>query len=246
MKIEMVLLHGWAMNSAVWRPCLQRLPDWIAPRCIDLPGYGQSADVRAVALDDYVDHVARQIDRPVVLLGWSLGGLVSLQLARRYPDRVTTLIQVASSPKFVKDRNWHTAIEGGIFEQFAASLQMDLEKTIRRFLALQVRASEGSMQTVRELQRAIDDRGLPAIDALDAGLKILSDTDLTTVLPQLDCAMTWLLGDRDALVPVGLAGALNTLLKDPDIRIIEGAGHAPFISHPDAFIKELLQAVGSS
>ena len=213
---------------------------------MDLPGYGNSIDVSAETLDEYADHIAVQITDPSVLVGWSLGGLVSLHLARNYPEKVSALFQVASSPKFVQDDSWPTAIEAGVFEQFAASLEKDVVKTIRRFLALQVRATETSMQTVRELQRAIDDRGLPALEALYAGLKILSDTDLTASLLELSCPVTWLLGEKDVLVPVGLAEVLSSLLMHPDIHIIEAAGHAPFISHPEVFVNTLLQAVERS
>ena len=234
------------MNSAVWQPCLRRLPGRVAPHCIDLPGYGVSRDVSAATLDDYVEYVARQISRPAVLVGWSLGGLVSLQLARRYPEKVSALFQVATSPKFVQDGSWQTAIEHSVFEQFAASLEKDIEKTIRRFLALQVRATDTSMQTVRELQGAIDERGLPVIGALRTGLSILSDTDLREALAQLGCPVSWLLGDRDMLVPVGLARALESMLVEPVIDIVQGAGHAPFVSHPEVFVEKLLQAAGRS
>ena len=242
MKIDIVFLHGWAMNSAVWQPCLQQLPDWIRPLAIDLPGHGDSVDINAGTLDDYVEYVAQQIIHPVMLLGWSLGGLVSLRLAQRYPEKVSALFQVATNPKFVQGGNWQTAIEASVFEQFAISLEKDRVKTIRRFLALQVRGTDTSMQTVRELQAAIDARGLPDIEALLAGLKILSDTDLTEALQALDCPVSWLLGEKDVLVPLELARALEQMPVDVDIQILAGAGHAPFISHPDAFVNALLQA----
>ena len=242
MKIDIVFLHGWAMNSAVWQPCLQQLPDWIRPLAIDLPGHGDSVDINAGTLDDYVEYVAQQIIHPVILLGWSLGGLVSLRLAQRYPEKVSALFQVATNPKFVQGGNWQTAIEASVFEQFAISLGKDMVKTIRRFLALQVRGTDTSMQTVRELQAAIDARGLPDIEALLAGLKILSDTDLTEALQALDCPVSWLLGEKDVLVPLELARALEQMPVDVDIQILAGAGHAPFISHPDAFVNALLQA----
>jgi len=241
-KIDTVFIHGWAMNSAVWQSCLQQLPDWINPLCIDLPGHGESVDVNAGTLDEYVKHVAQHINHPVLLVGWSLGGLVSLRLAQRYPEKVSALFQVATNPKFVQDGSWPTAIEASVFAQFAASLEKDRVKTIRRFLALQVRGTDNSMQTVRELQAAIDERGLPGIDALFAGLRILSDTDLTDALQALDCPVSWLLGEKDALVPLELAQALKQMSLDVDIHIVAGAGHAPFISHPDVFGRALLQA----
>ena len=240
-KIDCVFIHGWAMNSAVWQQCLQQVPDWINPVCVDLPGYGECADVDATTLDGYVEHVSRQITRPAILVGWSMGGLVSLQLARRYPQKVAALLQVATTPKFVQTVDWQAAIEAGVFEQFAASLEIDTNKTIRRFLALQVRGTNVSMQTVRQLQHAIDERGLPKKAALFSGLKILSDTDLTATVGNLDCAESWVLGEKDALVPVELAAVLKTLSTTADIQIISGAGHAPFVSHPLDFVNALLK-----
>jgi pimeloyl-[acyl-carrier protein] methyl ester esterase len=241
-KIDTVFLHGWAMNSAVWQPCLQQLPDSINPLCIDLPGHGDRVNVSAGTLDEYVEHVARQIAGPVLLVGWSLGGLVSLRLAQRYPEKVSALFQVAANPKFVQDSGWPTAIEASVFDQFASSLEKDRIKTIRRFLALQVRGTDTSIQTVRELQAAIDERGLPDIEALFAGLKLLSDTDLTEALQALDCPVSWLLGDKDALVPIELARVLRQMSADIDIHVVAGAGHAPFISHPEEFVQALLHA----
>ncbi len=166
MKIDCVFIHGWAMNSAVWQPCLQRVPDWIKPQCIDLPGYGENSDVSATTLDDYVEHVAQQISRPVLVVGWSLGGLVSLKLAQRYPEKVSALLQVATNPKFVQHGDWRTAVEASVFEQFASSLEKDRVKTIRRFLALAgtwyryLNANCQGIAALNRCTRAAEDRGL--------------------------------------------------------------------------------------
>lgn len=240
-KIDCVFIHGWAMNSAVWQQCLQQLPPWINPICVDLPGYGEFAGATANTLDEYVEHVARRIPRPALMVGWSLGGLVSLRLARCYPQKVSALFQVATSPKFVQAADWQCAIEAGLFDQFAQALQQDINRTIRRFLALQVRGTPTSMQTVRQLQAAIDERGLPAMAALLVGLKLLAQTDLRTELNELDCPVTWLLGDKDALVPFELALALAQLPINADIQKLSGAGHAPMVSHPGDFLTSLLR-----
>ena len=242
MKIDCAFIHGWAMNSAVWQSCLPQLPDWIEPRCIDLPGYGEHVAVNANTLDEYVEFVAQQLDGPALVVGWSLGGLVSLGLAQRFPDKVAALYQLATNPKFVKEAHWSCGIEAGVFEQFAASLEQDMSKTIRRFMALQVRGTDTSMHTVRELQRVIDARGLPASGALFAGLKILADSDLVAAAQSVACSVTWLLGEKDALVPVELADRLTRMPSRPDVQILQGAGHAPFISHTDAFLVSLQQA----
>ncbi len=246
MKIDTVFLHGWAMNSAVWRHCLQAAPDRINPLCVDLPGYGEHRQTGAVTLDQYAEAVAQSLRRPSVLVGWSLGGLVSMAVALRFPDKVLGLVQVATSPRFVQAGDWQTAIDQSVFDQFAASLQKDVGKTIKRFLALQVRATSHSASTVRALQRSIDERGLPSNQALIAGLKILSETDLRAALPKVACPVTWVLGEKDMLVPVTLADVLRDRLPGADIRVAAGAGHAPFLSDPVAFLKTLEAAVGRS
>ena len=45
------------------------------------------------------------------------------------------------------------------------------------------------------------------------------------------------------LVPVALAEALEQSPLDPHIHVMQGAGHAPFISDPDGFIGALMQAI---
>ena len=92
-------------------------------------------------------------------------------------------------------------------------------------------------------ESAFDERGLPTIEALRSGLKMLSDTDLRETLQRLSCPVTWLLGDKDMLVPVTLADALKRSMSDPQIHVVKGAGHAPFISDPAGFVKALMRAI---
>ena len=75
--------------------------------------------------------------------------------------------------------------------------------------------------------------GIANPDALSAGLSLLMNLDMREALTKLVCPGLMLLGERDTLVPqimVNDALALNTNLA---VNIIEGAGHAPFISHTD-------------
>ena len=82
-----VLVHGAANSSKVWTLWQQELaavgsPSW-AP---DLRGHGDSpcSDLSEVSMADYeadVQSIIRQIGRPPVLVGWSMGGLVAMMVA---------------------------------------------------------------------------------------------------------------------------------------------------------------------
>jgi len=240
-SITCVFVHGWAMNSAVWEACIADLPGWIDPIRVDLPGHGTMAAVSADNLEDYVQAIALVVQRPVIWVGWSLGGLAVLRLARFYPERIAGLFMVACNPCFVKQPGWDSAVDAEVFEQFSNSLQKDTAATVRKFLALQVRGTDTAMQTVRLLQQALRLRGLPSTQALDTGLKILASSDLRAEIPWLKFPVTWLLGGRDTLVPVDLAHELIKLQPDIKLQIEAEAGHAPFISHPQTFTRSLIK-----
>ena len=49
------------------------------------------------------------------------------------------------------------------------------------------------------------------------------------------------LGERDTLVPAALADVLAPRLPAAEFALMAGAGHAPFLSHPEAFLEILQQ-----
>lgn len=247
-KVSCVFVHGWAMNSAVWQPLLQGLPDWIEPRLVDLPGHGILADRPAETLTGFAHSVASGIDAPCLWVGWSLGGLVALQVANIYPQHVAALMLVSSSPRFVRSDDWPDAVERAVFEQFATALEQDTGRMVKRFLALQALGTEGgaavSKQIVRKLQQLLESRGQASRPGLRSGLDILSGADLRRAYSGLDIPLSCVLGERDTLAPAELAAGLKALNPRAVIEIIDGAGHAPFISHTGIFRKILLRQAG--
>jgi pimeloyl-[acyl-carrier protein] methyl ester esterase len=102
----LVLLHGWAMSSAVWTCLLPALAEHYRLELIDLPGHGRNAGLAMEGIEGCVDYLDRILPESAHLLGWSLGGLIALRFAQRLPDRVAGLSLVASSPCFVGKEDW--------------------------------------------------------------------------------------------------------------------------------------------
>jgi pimeloyl-ACP methyl ester carboxylesterase len=86
-----VLLHGFCGSSAYWDELLPLLPDhyhWIMP---DLRGHGESgAPAGDYTMDAFANDLAQMIKGletgPVIMLGHSLGGYITLAFAERYPE----------------------------------------------------------------------------------------------------------------------------------------------------------------
>ncbi len=239
-SVTCIFVHGWAMNSAVWEKCTEQLPDWINVVLVDLPGHGSMAEVRADSLDDYVQALIPLAHRPVLWVGWSLGGLAVLRLAELYPQRIAAALLVATNPCFVSRSDWTCAVDESVFTQFANDLNTNQKKTIRRFLALQVKGVADAMHVVRQLQDSIDSRGAASQQALAAGLDILLTADLRRALKMIECPLHWMLGAKDSLVPSQLAEVLEKDYAQKNVTLLPAASHAPFISQQDIFIQQLI------
>lgn len=237
---DLVLLHGWGMNAGVWAPVVERLAAYWRLTLIELPGHGESGfDPKHLQLDDWVSACAEVAPSRAIWLGWSLGGLVAQRAAMLLPERVIGLALVSSTPCFVTREDWRCAMDADVFEGFAAQLATDTARTLERFLALQVRGATGERDTLRELKAAVRARPAPSAQALDTGLGLLLNTDLRNGLAQLARPSLWLFGGRDALVPASAADGVACLLPEAMLHRLPAAGHAPFLSHPEACVEQL-------
>ena len=243
---DLVLVHGWGMNAAVWAPLVEALASDYRLTLVDLPGHGESPyDAGRSALSHWAADVLEVAPRGASWIAWSLGAQVALRAALDAPERVNALMLVAGTPKFVHGDGWPQAMAAESFRQFAASLAADHQATLERFLALQVRGAEQAASTLRQLRFEVRARPLPADAALENGLELLLSTDLRAEVGMLKRPTLWLLGERDTLVPAGVGAALQHLGSDAEVQVIPGAGHAPFLSHPErtlaAFRRFLVQ-----
>ena len=239
-KVSCLFVHGWAMNSTIWQPVLDKLPTWVEAELIDLPGHGQRVNESFTDLQDLTDDLRLRCEKikkagqPLVLVGWSLGALPCLQLVIDQFSEVDELILVSSNPCFVSREDWRCGIDSEIFNDFSRSLKTDFSGTIRRFLSLQVKGSDSGRLILRGLREKILQQPQPNEVSLDAGLAILKQTDLREQLKKISQPLSWVLGEQDGLVKAKLAETLTQVV------VVDKAGHAPFLSHTDEFIKHLL------
>lgn len=242
----LVLLHGWGMNAAIWEPLLPGLTERFRVTVIELPGHGESPAAIAADLSEWARLCVSVAPARALWAGWSLGGQVALRVALDNPARVDGLCLVATTPRFVQAPDWPCAMPPETFRQFADALERDPEGTLLRFLALQVKGAEHERETLRLLRDEIAQRPPADRRGLKQGLDLLLRTDLRHELRSLKHRSCWLLGTRDALVPRSLPGRLGDLVPNARIMPLEGAGHAPFLSHPQAVLAALTEAAAAA
>lgn len=231
-----VMIHGWAMHSGIWRDFAERLATHHQVTLVDLPGHGHSAPLTPLTLDSIVDTLVNVLpDDPCCWLGWSLGATVVMALARRYPERVGSLVLVAGNPCFLQQPGW-PGMQPAVLDSFAANLQNDAHTTLLRFLSLQVMALPNAKALTKTLKTLVQACAAPDNQTLQGGLGILKDSDLRTGLATINVPVLTVLGKKDSLVPAALAPYLAKLLPAARIEIMEQAAHTPFLSHPEQLL----------
>lgn len=230
----LVLVHGWGLHGGVWDSLMPRLLQHFEVTVVDLPGMGRSP-VRAHQYDlDYLVEQLLAIAPPQALwMGWSLGGLATLAIAARFPERVTGVVTLATSPQFTRSEGWDAAMDPVLLEQFMAIFEEDWEGTLIRFLALQCKGSDSMRADVKELRDMLYFHGIPAQQALRGGLRILKESSVVAELSEIQCPTLHILGEHDHLVPAALLGVLQKHQPTAQTCLIEGVSHVPFLSAPD-------------
>ena len=232
----LVLLHGWALHSGVWGGVRERLAARRTLHLIDLPGHGRNAHIApandAAGLAAQVLAVAPP---RAAWLGWSLGGAVALAAALAAPARIERLALTAATPRFVQAEGWPAAQTDAAVARFEARLRDDRDGVVRDFLALQVLGDEHAQATLHALKRSVLDGRAPSTEALAAGLAVLHATDLRAAAPSLAVPLLGMSGTMDRLTPPAALEWLCRSVPDGRHLAIAKAGHAPFLSHPDAF-----------
>lgn len=215
---EVVLLHGWGFSGAIFNDLMEKYQDKYCLSSIDLPGHGKSADVDG-GLCEWAAEIIKILPPKPILVGWSLGGLLALEIARKVP--LKSLILLASSPKFVNTKNWNYGIDADNFQNFSDTLYKNHNSAIKRFVSLQTK----NKAQIKKLNHTIDAN--PASKkALKQGLDMLLKTDMSKVIPSLKTPISAILGNKDNLVPAKISqwyqsnGVKTEILK---------CGHLPFV-----------------
>jgi len=226
-----VMLHGWAMHTGIWREFAQAIATKNQVICVDLPGHGQSESCASFTLESWANKVLEVFpDEACHIVAWSLGGNIALYLAEKYPKRIKSISLIASNPHFLQENRW-PGVGADVLDSFLENLLNNTEVALLRFMSLQVKGQENSKRYLKEIKVIMKECAAPSSQYLEGGLKILQQSDLRKSLQQVVCPVMLILGSIDSLVPVEVVKNCQLLQPNLECHIIEGAGHIPFITH---------------
>lgn len=98
----LVVLHGLFGSADNWRSHVKKWQSRRRVITLDLRNHGESPHASSMSYADMADDVIALLDRLAIercdLLGHSMGGKVAISLARRFPERLTSLIVADIAP----------------------------------------------------------------------------------------------------------------------------------------------------
>lgn len=234
----LILVHGWAMHTGIWRSFAQQLGQYYQVICVDLPGHGRSAAQPFTLQHIRAALLAALPERPCYWLGWSLGANIVLDIAEQFPGRVKGIVLLAGNPCFLRSDHW-PGMDPRLLENFAATLQANCQAALLRFLALQLLGMDNHKELLSGLKQTVYECAAPDLETLQGGLAILECADMRPVLEELSCPLCIILGARDTLVPVAVGAAAARLVPAAMVQRIEKAGHVPFLTHAAQVIETI-------
>ena len=234
-----LLVHGWTCNRTFWDRQVQALRDRFTLVTVDLRGHGESSHPRTGytigALAGDLEHLVRALGVPrLAVVGWSMGGLVALELARRLGERVSALGLVCTTAGGLADRKsppGHPDRAG----EMRAAVANDFRGFARQLAAdFFLKGAESPLHpwAVAQMQKTPPHVAAAALDAMLAA-------DLRKHLRGLEVPTAVLHGRHDKLLPLADGEALAKGIRGARLVVFEESGHAPFLEEPEAFNKAL-------
>ena len=227
----LVLVHGAADDSRIWQPQLAGLADEFTVVAWDEPGAGRSSDLpEGFELAGFADALAALIETvglgPAHVAGLSWGGTVVLELYRRHPALVATLIMIDTYA------GWKGSLPADeVAARVAGARQMlaapdePFDPTLPGLFA-----ADPPPEFV-SLLAAIAADVRPA--TLQRQLAIMAEADLRDLLVQVSVPTLLIWGQLDARSPLAVAHQFEEAIAEAELVVIEGAGHLSNLERPE-------------
>ena len=240
-KPTVMFVHGASLDHTVWTlPARHFARHGWNVLAIDLPGHGMSGGQPLTKIPFYADWLCALLDavgiEQTALVGHSMGSLVTLDCAARYPDRTRALVLVGTAvPMPVTDHLLNAAFEND-------HDAIDMLTAWGHSPAAHFGGNETpGMWMIGGLMRLFE-RAKPG--TLYNDLNACNDyTNGIETAERISCPTMLILGEHDMLTPKRSALELAKHISNSKTVVLPKTGHTIMSERPDALLDALIQVV---
>ena len=247
-----LLVHGLGQNGFTdWLPVMTQLARLFHVIAMDLPGFGYSgAPSGRYSPINYArvlqGLLARHAKKPVIVVGHSMGGAVSLRLASQQPSMVSKLILIDAAG----------ILHRTTFVKHGASLPLSVSSTPEPLRGPMARATEiGHSMVERVFSWPDVTRILRESDLawnlllrnranVNAALALM-DEDFSVAVHTLQQPTQIIWGEADTVAPLRTGHLLARRLPRAELKTMPRVGHTPMEDAPEQLLALLSNALAS-
>lgn len=238
----LLFAHGFGCDQNMWRlvtPAFERdfrlvLFDYVGCGSSDLSAFNAH---RYSRLEGYAQDILEICDaldlEDAILVGHSVSAMIGLLAAIRRPGRFSRLIMLGPSPRYLNDApSYRGGFEQADIEGLLTLMEHNLIGWASQFAPI-IMSNPERPELALELEQSFCSTD-PVTARVFARATFLADNRAD--LAQLTIPSLIVQVSDDAIVPMEVGEYLHAHLKDSELVVLEGSGHCPHVSHPEATI----------
>jgi len=237
----LVLIAGLASDSQSWLPVVDELAKQFTLILFDNRGVGRSTQECPISIDLMADDCNALIHHLGIskasLLGHSMGGMVAMECAHRYPDRVDRLLLVATTAR-------NSARNKQLFRDWADWYAADYNRPawFRSLLTwiFTERFFDNQQMVDGSVLFLLNYPWPQSADAFRKQVEAIAAFDATDWLDTIAVPTHVMVGSEDILLPPACSNQLAELIPGACISVIEGAAHSIHMEQPQLFVREIV------
>ena len=252
--LPVVFIHGYAAMVDHWKQIVRPVAREYTFYGIDLYGFGSSArptgtPTRERWAKQVADFIREVVGGPAVVVGHSMGGVVAIEVARRYPELTRGLVLVNSSGMQVTERPPSQfdlmmlgAISAPLLGEAVANLfvnPLTVEWSVRQgLLSAYHRKERVTDELVETFCAPLRKHGPASYLAVSRNFQgLIIDAEVGEI--SAPALLIW--GAEDRSIPPSDAEAIKRrALPQAELAILPGTGHCPFDETTELFCEALL------
>ncbi|MGY6520359.1 MAG: alpha/beta fold hydrolase [Mongoliitalea sp.] len=240
--LTLVFINSLGTDFRIWDAVIDGLGTEFGSLRFDKRGHGLSSlgAIEKGCISFYADDVMGLCEQlgldKIVLVGLSIGGLISLDIYQRYAEKIAGIVFMDTAPKIGTTEGWNNRIE----TISSNGMQVLAPSILTNWFSPNFQLEHPAAFTLYQamLERADVLGYMIACEAI-------RDADYTQIAQDISIPVICMVGEEDKSTPVALVQAFAQLMNCPLITIPD-SGHLPCVDNPErttAILKDFISAL---